>query len=213
MHAFIHSFIHSIHHIHSITLSQERTKHYHCNSSQSTIIHPSIINHALHGPLSRAVVHARMMLPWLAHNGTQLHAHTACQPPPYTDTYIHACMHACVEMTTSSHPLNVLMSIFGGGGGGGGGDIDHRVGTAASLLLRVDSWMTDLKAMMVMRICVMIGRRMTYLLQMYTQRQRTTGPKQKNKWDQDRSPITGNNHSKSIEEAGMSQSRMYIWRA
>ena len=37
--------------------------------------------------------------------------------------------------------------------------------------------------------------------------------KKKNKWDQDRSPITGNNHSKSIEEAGMSQSRMYIWRA
>ena len=48
-------------------------------------------------------------------------------------------MHACIEMTTSSHTLNVLMSIFGGGGGGGGGDIDHRVGTAASLLLRVDS--------------------------------------------------------------------------
>ena len=67
--------------------------------------------------------------------------HTACQPPPYRDTYIHTYMHACVEMTTSSHPLNVLMSIFGGGGGGGGGggDIDHRVGTAASLLLRVDS--------------------------------------------------------------------------
>ena len=52
--------------------------------------------------------------------------------------HIYACMHA--GMTTSSHPLNVLMSIFGGGGGGGGGgDIDHRVGTAASLLLRVDS--------------------------------------------------------------------------
>ena len=98
MHACIHSFIHSIHHIHSITLSQERTKHYHCNSSQSTIIHPSIINHALHGPLSRAVVHARMMLPWLAHNGTQLHAHTACQPPPYTDTYIHTYMHACMHV-------------------------------------------------------------------------------------------------------------------
>ena len=52
----------------------------------------------------------------------------------------HTYMHACIEMTTSSHPLNVLMSIFGGGGGGGGGGgIDHRVGTAASLLLRVDS--------------------------------------------------------------------------
>ena len=51
-------------------------------------------------------------------------------------------MRACIEMTTFSHPLNVLMSIFGGcggGSGGGGGDIDHRVGTAASLLLRVDS--------------------------------------------------------------------------
>ena len=64
-----------------------------------------------------------------------------------------------------------------------------------------------------MRICVIIGRRMTYILYMYTQSQRTTGPKQKNKWDQDRSPITGNNHSKSIEEAGMSQSRRYTWRA
>ena len=112
----------------------------------------------------------------------------------YIHTYIHACMHACVEMTTSSHPLNVLMNIFSGGG-----DIDRRVGTAASLMLRVDSWMTDLKAMMVMRICVMIGRRMTYFLSVYTQRQRTTGPTQKNKWDQDRSPITGNNHSRPIE--------------
>ena len=64
--------------------------------------------------------------------------YTACQPPPYRDTYIHA----CIEMTTSSHPLNVLMSIFGGGGGGGvvvGGDIDHGVDTAARLSLRVDS--------------------------------------------------------------------------
>ena len=53
-------------------------------------------------------------------------------------TEIHPYMLACIEMTTTSHPLNVLMSIFGGGGSGGG-DIDHRVGTAASLLLRVDS--------------------------------------------------------------------------
>jgi hypothetical protein len=45
-------------------------------------------------------------------------------------------MRACIEVTTSSHTLNVLMRIFGGGDGG---DIDHRVGTAASLLLRVDS--------------------------------------------------------------------------
>ena len=54
-------------------------------------------------------------------------------------TEIHTYIHACIEMMTSSHTLNVLMSIFGGGGGGDGGDIDHGVGTAASLLLRVDS--------------------------------------------------------------------------
>ena len=136
-----------------------------------------------------------------------MHLHAYCLPTATLHRYIH--IYACIEMTTSSHPLNVLMSICGGGGGG---DIDHRVGTAASLLLRVDSWMTDLKAMMVMRICVMLGRRVTYRLHMYTQRQRTTGPKQKNKWDQDRSPITGNNHSKSIEGAGGSQSKRYTWR-
>ena len=144
-----------------------------------------------------SLVRARMTLPWLTR--TKWNAF-ACTPLAnhHLQRDIHAHIHACIEMKTSSHPLNVLMSIFGGGGGGGGGDIVHRVGTAASLLLRVDSWMTDLEAM-VMRICVMRGRRMTYILQMYTQRQRTTGPKQNNKWDQDRSPITGNNHSKLIE--------------
>ena len=65
-------------------------------------------------------------------------------------------------MPSSSHPLNLLMSIFGGGDRGGdcgGGSIDCRVDVdaAASLMLRVDSCMTDLKAMMVMRICVMTG--------------------------------------------------------
>ena len=183
-------------------------------------------------PLSMAFVHARITLSWLAHNGMQsLHAHRL--PATTLQRDIHTYMHACTEMRTtrmmvmmmvmpsSSHPLNLLMSIFGGGdrgGDGGGGSIDCRVDVdaAASLMLRVDSWMTDLKAM-VMRICVMIGRRMTYRLYMYTQRQRTTGPKQKNKWDQDRSPITGNNHSKRIEEVGMSQSvsqsRRHIWKA
>ena len=73
------------------------------------------------------------------------------------DTHIY--MHACMEMRTtrmmmmvmvmmplpsSSHPLNLLMSIFGGGdrgGDGGGGSIDCRVDVdaAASLMLRVDS--------------------------------------------------------------------------
>ena len=67
-----------------------------------------------------------------------MHLHAYRLPTTTLQRYIHT--HACIEMTTSSHPLNVLMSIFGGGGGGGGGgDIDHRVGTAASLLLRVDS--------------------------------------------------------------------------
>ena len=42
---------------------------------------------------------------------------------------------------------------------------------------------------------------------------KNTGPKQKIKRDQDQSPITKNNHSKPIEEAGMSQSRRYTWRA
>ena len=69
-----------------------------------------------------------MRIPLANHHLTEIHTHT----------------HTCIEMTTSSHPLNVLMSIFGGGGGGGvggvgGGDIDHRVGTAARLLLSVDS--------------------------------------------------------------------------
>ena len=45
-------------------------------------------------------------------------------------------------MTTSSHPLNVLMSIFGGGGCGGG-DIDHRVGTAASSFVVESGFMND----------------------------------------------------------------------
>ena len=199
MYSFIHAFIQST----IFTLSL-----FHKNEPSITTAihhnHPSIINHALHGPLSMAFVHARMPLPWLAHNGME--------DIPLANNHLiegRTYMRACIEVTTSSHTLNVLMRIFGGGDGG---DIDHRVGTAASLLLRVDSWMTDLKAMMVMRVRVMIGRRMTYILHMYTQRQRTAGPKQKNKWDQDRSPITGNNHSKSIEEAGMSQSRTYTWR-
>ena len=66
--------------------------------------------------------------------------HTACLGNHHL-TEIHTYTHTCIEMTTSSYPLNVLMSIFGGGVGVGvgGGDIDHRVGTAARLLLSVDS--------------------------------------------------------------------------
>ena len=77
----IHSFIHSIQHIHSITLSQERTTHHHCHSSQS-----SSINLALHGPLSMAFVQARMTLPLLAHNGMHLHAYRL---PITSQRYIH----------------------------------------------------------------------------------------------------------------------------
>ena len=78
--------------------------------------------------------------------------------------------------------------------------------------------MNGLKAM-VMRICVMIGSRMTYRLQMCMERQRRrrrrrrTTTQQRNEWDQERPPITLNNHRKPIEEAGMSQSRRYTWRA
>ena len=93
---------------------------FHKNEPSITIAihdnHPSI-NHALHGPLSMAFVHAHMTLPLLAHNGMHLHAYRL--PTTTLQRDIHACMHACIEMTTSSHPLNVLMSIFGGGGGGG----------------------------------------------------------------------------------------------
>ena len=129
----MHSFIHSFNPPYSLYHSFTRTNQASPLPFITIYNHPSIINHALHGPHSMAFVHARMTLPWLAHNEMEcICMHTACQPPPYRDTSIHA----CIEKTTSSHPLNVLMSIFGGGHGG---DIDHRVGTAASLLLRVDS--------------------------------------------------------------------------
>ena len=84
-----------------------------------------------------AFLHARITLPGLAHNEIKcICMHTACLGDHHL-TEIHTYTHICIEMTTSSHPLNVLMSIFGGGGGGG--DIGHRVDTVASLLLGVDS--------------------------------------------------------------------------
>ena len=171
--------IHSIRHLLSITRSQERTNHV-SPLPFITIIHPSI-NHALHGTTQygiRTCTHHVVMA------RTQWNAKFACTPLAShhlseRHTYIHACMHRdendngaekwvtsrlmmmmmMMMMPSSSHPLNLLMSIFGGG------SIDCRVDVdaAASLMLRVDSWMTDLKAMMVMRICVMIGSRMTYL--------------------------------------------------
>ena len=60
MHAFIHSFIQST--IFTLSLFHKNepsiTTAIHHNHN-----HPSIINHALHGPLSMAFVHARMTLP------------------------------------------------------------------------------------------------------------------------------------------------------
>ena len=129
MHTCIHSFIYLIRHIHSITLLQERTKHHHCHSSQSTIIHqyqPCIARTTQYG--IRACTHDATM------TRTQWNAFACIPLANHHLTEGHTYMRACIEMTTSSHPLNVLMSIFGGAS-----DIDHRVGTAASLLLRVDS--------------------------------------------------------------------------
>ena len=132
----MHSFNHLFNPPHSLYHSFTRTNQASPLPFITIYNHPSIINHGLNVPLSMAFVHGRMTLPLLAHNGMHLHAYRL--PSTTLQRYIHACMHACIEMTTSSHPLNVLMSIFGGGVGGGG-DIGHRVGTAARLLLRVDS--------------------------------------------------------------------------
>ena len=81
MHAFIHSFNPPYSLYHSFTRTNQASP-----LPFITIIHPSI-NHALHGPLSMAFVHARITLSWLAHNGMYL-------PPPYRETYIYTCMHA-----------------------------------------------------------------------------------------------------------------------
>ena len=138
--------IHSIRHLLSITRSQERTNHV-SPLPFITIIHPSI-NHALHGTTQygiRTCTHHVVMA------RTQWNAFAITLP---RDIYTY--MHACTEMRTtrmmmmmmvmpsSSHPLNLLMSIFGGGDRGGdcgGGSIDCRVDVdaAASLMLRVDS--------------------------------------------------------------------------
>ena len=140
--------IHSIRHLLSITRSQERTNHV-SPLPFITIIHPSI-NHALHGTTQygiRTCTHHVVM----ARTQWNVFATTLER-----DTHVY--MHACMEMRTtrmmmmvmvmplpsSSHPLNLLMSIFGGGdrgGDGGGGSIDCRVDVdaAASLMLRVDS--------------------------------------------------------------------------
>ena len=171
MHAYIHSFIQST--IFTLSLFHKNepsiTTAIHHNLQSS--IHQSSTMHCTDHSVGQSYMHA-----WCCHDSHTMERN--CMRIPLANhhlTEIHTYTHTCIEMTTSSHPLNVLMSIFGGGGGG---DIDHRVGTAATMMLGVDSWMIDLKAMMVMRICVMRGRRMTYILHMYTQRQRTTGPKQ-----------------------------------
>ena len=139
--------IHSIRHLLSITRSQERTNHV-SPLPFITIIHPSI-NHALHGTTQygiRTCTHHVVMA------RTQWNAFaTTFQRDIYT--YMHACtemrttrmmmmMMMMMPLPSSSHPLNLLMSIFGGcESGGGGSNIDCRVDVdaAASLMLRVDS--------------------------------------------------------------------------
>jgi hypothetical protein len=131
--------IHSIRHLLSITHSQERTNHV-SPLPFITIIHPSTMHCTV--PLSMAFVHARITLSWLAHNGMHLHVHRL--PTTTLQRDIHIYIHACTEMRTtrmmimmvmmplpsSSHPLNLLMSVFGGdeeeGGDGGGSSIRCR---------------------------------------------------------------------------------------
>ena len=138
VHACIHSFIHFIQStIFTLSLFHKHepsiTTSIHHNL-QSSIHQPCIARTTQYG--SRTCTHDVTMS--RTQNGMHLHAYRL--PTTTLQRYIHTCMHACMCRDDDfSHPLNVLMSIFGGGGGGGGGDIDHRVGTAASLLLRVDS--------------------------------------------------------------------------
>ena len=132
--------IHSIRHLLSITRSQERTNHV-SPLPFITIIHPSI-NHALHGTTQygiRTCTHHVVMA------RTQWNAKFACTPlASHHLTERHTYIHACTEMRTtrmmimmvmmplpsSSHPLNLLMSVFGGdeeeGGDGGGSSIRCR---------------------------------------------------------------------------------------
>ena len=107
----------------------DRTTQPHTHTHTQTAVSPCIARTTQHGirTCTHDITMARTQ--W---NGMNLHAYRL--PTTTLQKDIHTHMRACIEMTTSSHTLNVLMSIFGGGG-----DIDHRVGTAASLLLRVDS--------------------------------------------------------------------------
>ena len=116
MHAFIHSFIQST--IFTLSLFHKNepsiTTAIHHNLQSS--IHQSSTMHCTDHSVGQSYMHAWcchdshtmerncMRIPLANHHLTQIHT--------YIHACMHACMHACVEMTTSSHPLNVLMSIF-----------------------------------------------------------------------------------------------------
>ena len=88
IHSFIHSFIQSVHHIHSITLSQERTKHHHCHSSQSTIIHPSTM-HCTDHSVWHSYMHA-----WRFHDSRTMEWNAYRLPTTTLQKDIHTCVHA-----------------------------------------------------------------------------------------------------------------------
>ena len=122
-----------------------------------------------------------------------------------------------MSLPSSSHPLNVLMSIFGGGdrrgSGSGGGGIDRRVDAAASLMLRLDSRMTWRQWWS--WECVWWWA--TVWLTSYTcTREGEEEEGRQQQCSREMSEIKTDcraHHSKPIEGAGMSQSRICTRRA
>ena len=94
MHACIHSFIHSFNPPYSLYHSFTRT-----NQASPlpfiTIIHPSINQSLTMHCTNHSVWHSYMHA-WRCHYSHTMECismHTACQPSPYRETYIHTCMH------------------------------------------------------------------------------------------------------------------------
>ena len=112
VHACIHSFIHSFIQSTIFTLSlfhknePSITTAIHHNLQSS--IHQSSTMHCTDHSVGQSYMHA-----WCCHDSHTMERN--CMRIPLANhhlTQIHTYIHACVEMTTSSHPLNVLMSIF-----------------------------------------------------------------------------------------------------
>ena len=108
MHACMHSFIQST--ICTLSLFHKNepsiTTAIHHNLQSS--IHQSSTMHCTDHSVGQSYMHA-----WCCHDSHTMERN--CMRIPLANhhlTQIHTYMHACVEMTTSSHPLNVLMSIF-----------------------------------------------------------------------------------------------------